>query len=47
MKRASAISGATFENSLKAIRNAPTIYKNVSKGVASGGIEWYLPLFFD
>ncbi len=24
-----------------------TIYKNVSKGVASGGIEWYLPLFFD
>jgi transcription-repair coupling factor (superfamily II helicase) len=23
-----------------------TIYKNVSKGVASGGIEWYLPLFF-
>ena len=24
-----------------------TIYKNVSKGTASGGIEWYLPLFFD
>ncbi|WP_020168669.1 MULTISPECIES: transcription-repair coupling factor [Methylotenera] len=24
-----------------------TIYKNVSKGIASGGIEWYLPLFFD
>ena len=24
-----------------------TVYKNVSKGVASGGIEWYLPLFFD
>ncbi len=24
-----------------------TIYKNVSKGVASGGIEWYLPLFFE
>jgi transcription-repair coupling factor (superfamily II helicase) len=24
-----------------------TIYKNVSKGVASGGVEWYLPLFFD
>ena len=23
------------------------IYKDVSKGVASGGIEWYLPLFFD
>lgn len=23
------------------------IYKNVSKGTASGGIEWYLPLFFD
>ncbi|MSP86712.1 MAG: transcription-repair coupling factor [Methylotenera sp.] len=22
------------------------IYKDVSKGVASGGIEWYLPLFF-
>lgn len=22
------------------------IYKEVSKGVASGGIEWYLPLFF-
>ena len=24
-----------------------TIYKNVSKGTASGGIEWYLPLFFE
>ncbi|WP_047538413.1 transcription-repair coupling factor [Methylotenera versatilis] len=24
-----------------------TIYKNVSKGIASGGIEWYLPLFFE
>jgi transcription-repair coupling factor (superfamily II helicase) len=24
-----------------------TIYKNVSKGVSSGGIEWYLPLFFE
>lgn len=23
------------------------IYKDVSKGVASGGIEWYLPLFFE
>jgi transcription-repair coupling factor (superfamily II helicase) len=23
------------------------IYKEVSKGVASGGIEWYLPLFFE
>ncbi|WP_047533893.1 transcription-repair coupling factor [Methylotenera sp. N17] len=23
------------------------IYKDVSKGTASGGIEWYLPLFFD
>ena len=23
------------------------IYKDVSKGVASGGIEWYLPLFFN
>ena len=23
------------------------IYKDISKGVASGGIEWYLPLFFD
>ena len=23
------------------------IYKDVSKGIASGGIEWYLPLFFD
>ncbi|MGQ0442774.1 MAG: transcription-repair coupling factor, partial [Methylophilaceae bacterium] len=23
------------------------IYKDVSKGMASGGIEWYLPLFFD
>ena len=22
------------------------IYKDVSKGIASGGIEWYLPLFF-
>jgi transcription-repair coupling factor (superfamily II helicase) len=22
------------------------IYKDISKGVASGGIEWYLPLFF-
>ncbi len=23
------------------------IYKDVSKGIASGGIEWYLPLFFE
>ncbi len=23
------------------------IYKDVSKGVATGGIEWYLPLFFE
>jgi transcription-repair coupling factor (superfamily II helicase) len=23
------------------------IYKDVSKGIAGGGIEWYLPLFFD
>lgn len=23
------------------------IYKEVSKGIASGGIEWYLPLFFE
>ncbi len=23
------------------------IYKDVSNGIASGGIEWYLPLFFD
>ncbi len=23
------------------------IYKDVSKGIATGGIEWYLPLFFD
>ncbi len=23
------------------------VYKEVSKGVASGGIEWYLPLFFE
>jgi transcription-repair coupling factor (superfamily II helicase) len=23
------------------------IYKDISKGVASGGIEWYLPLFFE
>lgn len=23
------------------------VYKDVSKGIASGGIEWYLPLFFD
>jgi transcription-repair coupling factor (superfamily II helicase) len=23
------------------------IYKDISKGIASGGIEWYLPLFFD
>jgi transcription-repair coupling factor (superfamily II helicase) len=23
------------------------IYKDVSKGVASGGVEWYLPLFFE
>ncbi|MCB5189533.1 transcription-repair coupling factor [Methylobacillus arboreus] len=23
------------------------IYKDVSKGLASGGIEWYLPLFFE
>jgi transcription-repair coupling factor (superfamily II helicase) len=22
-------------------------YKDVSKGIASGGIEWYLPLFFE
>src|SRR5690606_6391109 len=23
------------------------IYKDISKGIASGGIEWYLPLFFE
>ena len=23
------------------------VYKDVSRGIASGGIEWYLPLFFD
>lgn len=32
----------TFEGDPQRAR----IYKDVSKGVASGGIEWYLPLFF-
>ncbi len=33
----------TFEGDPQRAR----IYKDVSKGVASGGIEWYLPLFFE
>ncbi len=36
-----------FRESFEGDPQRARIYKDVSKGVASGGIEWYLPLFFE
>ena len=36
-----------FRETFEGDRQRAKIYKDVSKGVASGGIEWYLPLFFE
>ncbi len=36
-----------FRESFEGDPQRAKIYKDVSKGVASGGIEWYLPLFFE
>ncbi len=38
---------SSFREQFEGDPQRATIYKNVSKGVASGGIEWYLPLFFE
>ena len=38
---------SSFREQFEGDPQRATIYKNVSKGTASGGIEWYLPLFFD
>ena len=42
-----AIFRSNFREQFEGDPQRATIYKNVSKGVASGGIEWYLPLFFE
>ena len=36
-----------FRESFEGDPQRARIYKDVSKGIASGGIEWYLPLFFE
>ncbi len=36
-----------FRESFEGDPQRAKIYKDVSKGLASGGIEWYLPLFFE
>ncbi len=36
-----------FRESFEGDPQRAKIYKDVSKGIASGGIEWYLPLFFE
>jgi transcription-repair coupling factor (superfamily II helicase) len=38
---------ARWRERSKATRPAARIYKDIAQGIASGGIEYYLPLFFD
>ena len=37
----------SFRETFEGDPSRSRIYKDVSKGIASGGIEWYLPLFFE
>ncbi|MEQ1603045.1 MAG: transcription-repair coupling factor [Methylophilaceae bacterium] len=37
----------SFREAFEGDPSRSRIYKDVSKGIASGGIEWYLPLFFE
>ena len=46
-KRAARAFAAATARCSRAIRSKSPLYKDVSNGVAPGGIEYYLPLFFE
>ncbi len=46
-RRAARAFAAAIARCSKAIRRSSPLYKDVSNGVAPGGIEYYLPLFFE
>ena len=46
-RRAARASAAASAKCSRAIRRSRALYKDVSNGVVPGGIEYYLPLFFD
>jgi transcription-repair coupling factor (superfamily II helicase) len=47
MTRGAPISASVSASASKATLAKSGIYKDISTGIASAGIEYYLPLFFD